>query len=1013
MAFNASLLGAMRVEQDGQPISKFRSKKALALLGYLIVTRQPVPRTRLAHLFWGADEEQRARGELRRTLSNLSALLPGCLVINKTSAAFQPTVECFVDLWHCEQLVTQLQADSVSLTKAAELHRGEMMEGLYLDDCPEFENWLLTAREQYQQQYINTLNTLTQYYTQTGEYHNALRYISRTLESDPLREDVQQQMMLLLARTGQWNAALAQYETCAQLLASELAVTPIEETTALYQRIKTARTQPRHNLPTAPTDFIGRHHELAELATLLRDPANRLITITGIGGVGKTRLANEAGRTQISHVLNGVRYIPLEGVTNPDLLITAIAHVVGVRFSGGKPPREQLLTYLSQQEALLILDNFEHLIDKVDLIAEILQRSPEVTLLVTSREPLQLREEVVFALDGLPFPPIHTTPPEKLTSFATVQLFTRSAQRINRHFKAKEELYSIADVCRLLDGLPLGIELAAALVNTNSCITIYNAIKQNLDTLATTWRNVPERHRSLRAVFEHSWRLLKSAEQALFKQLAVFQRGFTMDAALTITGATATTFEALTTKALLSEITTNDTEEEPRYNIHPVLHQYARDMLALVREEEQATRASHADFYTTLLQSHNAGSTHTIEPDIGNCRMAWEWHVEHQHFTELQKSAPALHRFYEAKGWFQEGYHVFTDAVEALRPSLGQPAPAAPMIWGKLATHLAALLIRTGQLREAQTYATAGLAKLRSSGMETEIAFNLNILGITQLHLGDLTAAEATFRECLALYQKINSRAEQVKPLANLGSVYGRTGDYNRALQMLNEGLDICREVGDAWGEGLYLNNIAAIYHVRGDFAQARAALETCLPISDKTNNQLVKLNALYCLGEMDLKEGHPQNSMVHSQAALQIARELDDQRTIALTLKLLGITAHQLGDQETAWMHLQEGLRIAAAINIQPTILDVFDGIAQCWMAEGHKDRARYLAQYIVYHPATEQQYRDNAKQLLNTLHIHIVDKEEMSEQPTLHYMIQEVLSELRDRMKQRMIADPSVPVL
>ncbi|MEM8533893.1 MAG: tetratricopeptide repeat protein [Chloroflexota bacterium] len=1010
MAFDVRVLGAMRVEQDGQPVSKFRSKKALTLLGYLIVMRRPVPRTRLAYLFWGEDDEQRARGELRRTLSNLTSLLPGCLVVDKTSAAFQPTEECTVDLWHFEQLITRSLVDWLPLSEAAELHQGEVMEGLYLDDCPEFESWLLTIREQHQQQYITILNTLTQHYTQIGEYHNALRYVSSTLESDPLREDVQQHMMLLLARTGQWNAALAQYETCAQLLTTELGVTPTEETTALYQRIKVARSQPRHNVPVAPTDFIGRQRELAELALLLRDPTNRLITITGIGGVGKTRLASEAGRTHMAHVLNGVRYVSLEGIHNPDLLITAIGRTFGIRFAERQTPQEQLLHHLSQQETLLILDNFEHLIDEIDLIVELLQRAPEITLLVTSREPLQLREEVIFALDGLPFPPSNTTHPEKLTSFETVQLFTRSAQRVNRHFKAKEELPGIADVCRLLAGLPLGIELAAALVNTNSCMTIYNAIRQNMDTLASTWRNVPERHRSLRAVFEHSWYLLKPAEQALFKQLAVFQGGFTKQAALTITGSTKATFEALIGKALLSEQGTS--EEAQRYIIHPVLRQYAIDILALIPEEEQAIYASHADFYTALLQSHQTRSPHTIEPDMGNCRMAWQWHVEQQHFKQLHQSAAPLHRFYEAKGWFQEGYHVFIDTVEALRPSLEQHLSAEQMTWGKLTTHLAALLIRIGQLREAQTYATQGLALLRSSDMDTEIAFNLNILGITQLHLGDLTTAETILQECLALYQKAHSRAEQVKPLANLGSVYGRTGDYDRALQMLNQGLDICREIGDAWGEGLYLNNIAAIHHVRGDFAQARVVLETCLPISDNTKNQLVQLNALYCLGEMDLKEGQHANAQTHGQEALQIAHELDDQRTIALTLKLLGVATHQLGDQATAWTHLQEGLRIAATINIQPTILDVLDGVTRCLMAEGRKDQAGRLAQYIAYHPATEQQYRDNAKQILNTLHTHVASTKEMTEQPALHYMVQEVLSDIREQTKQRVMINSALPL-
>jgi DNA-binding SARP family transcriptional activator len=318
-------LGTVQVERDGAPVGGFRSRKALALLGYLAIQERPLPRERLADLFWADQPEARGRANLSWVLSHITALLPGCLQTDRHTVSFPRPAGYWLDTdAFCE---LEGRGDTESLAAAAGLVRGEFLEGLYLEGCAEFELWLVGERERWRQRVVGLLAELVAHHSRPGGYDKGLHFARRLLALEPWREETHRQVMRLLARSGQRAAALAQYEACRQVLAEELAVEPAGETVALYERLRATvrRQDPMLHVPCPPTPLVGREEELAEIVRLLAEPTHRLLTLVGPGGIGKTHLAlqaaTEMGKTGM--FLEGAAFVPLGALASPDLLVSA------------------------------------------------------------------------------------------------------------------------------------------------------------------------------------------------------------------------------------------------------------------------------------------------------------------------------------------------------------------------------------------------------------------------------------------------------------------------------------------------------------------------------------------------------------------------------------------------------------------------------------------------------------------------------------------------------------------
>ena len=520
-----SLLGSYQVTLDDRPATDFVTDKTRALLAYLAVENdRPHRRESLAGLLWPDQPDQDARRNFRQALFNLRQALSDddsqpLLCIDRNDVRFNPDAELHVDvdtftrlLEHCDQhhhrRVDNCRPCLLRLEQLLKLYRGEFLAGFSLDDSTLFEEWLLLKREWLHGRAVDALTTLADYHERRGEFDQARRYAQQQVHFEPWREEAHRQLMRLLALAGQRSAALAQYQTCTRALQIELGVAPSSETIKLADQIKQGSLPGpiAPSLPIAPTPLVGREIDRAELADRLASPEGRLITLVGPGGIGKTRLALHIAHDQLGLFADGVHWAALGSISTADLIVPTIASAVGLTLYGKESPQTQLFNYLREKHLLLVLDNVEHLPDLAGFVAELLHRAPHLSLLITSRERLALQEEWMYEVEGLAYPRAITDAAEQ---YDAPLLFTQCARRTSRKFAlAATDQVALVKICQLVEGMPLALEMAAAWTTTRSCEEIAQAIAASLDLLATTLRNVPERQRSVRATFEHSWEQL-------------------------------------------------------------------------------------------------------------------------------------------------------------------------------------------------------------------------------------------------------------------------------------------------------------------------------------------------------------------------------------------------------------------------------------------------------------------------------------------------------------------------
>jgi predicted ATPase len=520
----------------------------------------------------------------------------------------------------------KLKGNESGWAEALALYRGDFLADFYLPDSAPFEEWTLTRRADLRRRVLEALETLTDYAIQIDDLAAAETHARRQLEIDNLRESAHRQLMEVLARNGRRAEALSQYEACVVVLHNELAVTPSAPTESLYVAIRdemlpatppqtggqtwlavAARdligetappSQTPNNLPVQATPFIGREAELAALDTFMANPDMRLVTIVGPGGMGKTRLALETAHRQLENFEHGVWFSSLAKLSSPDEIVPATAQALQFNFYEGGTPKQQLLDYFRNKSLLLVMDNYEHLLDRAGLVTDVLQNAPQVKVVVTSREPLRLIEEQLFPLRGLTFSGEAVAEEDE-----AVQLFLERAHRLRPDLTFKPtDIPHITAICRQVDGMPLGLELAAAWVDTFSLADIAAELQQSLDLLESDLRNIADRHRSLRAVFEASWDRLQSNEQQLFAQMSVFRGGFSRTAAWEICApqlsqpAFHRLLATLTRKSFLKH-----DMENGRYDIHELMRQYEAEKLAEDENLETAVRHRHAVYFCEYL----------------------------------------------------------------------------------------------------------------------------------------------------------------------------------------------------------------------------------------------------------------------------------------------------------------------------------------------------------------------------------------------------------------------------
>ena len=954
-------LGGVQITLGDRLLTGQLPAKAQALLCYLAVTGRPHSRPALAGLLWSDKPEAAALTNLRQTLSALRRSLGSHLRITRHSVSLEPTAPRWLDTEVFADKLLSSRSDAQKLQEAVEIYRGDFLEGFYVQGAPAFEEWAIVERERLRTMALEALHMLTTHHARTAEYATALHYATRLLAMAPWQEEAHRLKMLLLARSGRYTEALAQYERCRQVLAAELNVEPAAETTALYERIRIARSMRRHNLPSQPTPFVGRERELAEISRLLADPTCRLLTLIGPGGIGKTRLATRAAALASQHFLHGVRFIPLAPVPSPDMIATALVKNLDLD-PHGHDLSEQVLDYLREKEMLLVLDGFEHLLEGAPFLSKILENAPDIKLLVTSRERLGLRWESLFAVEGLAMPPPDD---DNSLEYDSVKLFVQLASRAHPNFAPEHEVSSIVQICRLVEGMPLGIELAAAWSGQRPCATIAHDLEHGID-LATPLQDVPRRHRSLRAAFEHSWQLLSDEERSVFGRLSVFKGGFDIEAAIHVAGASPEVLSALTHKSLLRRTTSG------RYTMHELVRQYAADKLAISPAEEERVRQLHCAHYVALLKAQELAlnraeqreALQKIDGEIENVRRAWAWAVERGDVDAISAAMHVLSLFYDARGLGEEGSKTFEAAVKALQGPATRDARAHQAL-GQAMLYLGVSKLRIGEHQKAKESIEESLEILHEHGDHYCASIALNNLGIIYGIRGEYAKARELFKQSLELCDLISAPHRKAVILNNMGILERMLGEHERARRMSQESLEIYRQIGHRRGMALALQNLGLVAYYDGEFAKAQQLYQESMEIFRQLGDRWGMAVSLNNLGEAAREQGEYREAERALRKALALYRENGDQNGEVNTLSALGIVARKMGKNAEARRYLQRALHIAVKTGSLPVAMEALVELAALRSERNEREEAIEILSFIVGHPATEKRTAEQAQAL------------------------------------------------
>jgi predicted ATPase/DNA-binding SARP family transcriptional activator len=1023
-----TLFGSPEVSLGATPLTGFRSAKTQALLYYLAATGRPQPRTNLAGLFWGDVGDDYARRNLNRTLSNLTQLVGEHLTTSRQTLAFDKSQPYWLDVEQLESVLNAPPADHTptALATALQLYRGDFLDGFYVHDAPEYEQWVLAERTRLRERYIQGLLTLASLQTGAGDLVSASDTVRRVLHVEPWREEAHRQLMVNLAQQGQRSAALAQYELCRQALAAELNVEPDATTQELVARIRSGafdratlgpeetgqkKNEPApdkqakiqhpkskieplpHNLSLQLTPFVGRTAELGEVIRLLLEDADcRLLTLIGAGGMGKTRLALQAAhqlvekQPQHGKFTHGLFFVSLEAVRDGNGILSAIISVIsdeiGFPLHASAPLQEQLLDFLRDKAMLLVLDNFEHVRQEATLLSTMLTAAPEVKLLVTSREGLGLREAWSYSLKGLSWPAGQAESGLHDEEHDAVDFFVQCARRTQPDFALAAERAAVVRICQMVEGMPLAIELAAAWLKVLTPTQIAQELARGLDILTARFQNIPARHRSIRAVMESTWNLLPPDEREVAQRFSIFVGGVSAEAASAVAGASLLTLTALVEKALLR------VRPDRRYQMHELTRQYAAERLG----QDRALRAAYCRYYAgvsqrlykDLMGAQSKAALEEFALVVDNILAAWHWLVrlvregDHQPAATgwLGQIIPPLAEWYYAKGLFQTGRQLFVEAAEVLAGAGWATAPppeAAPTaeqaVYAQLQVRIGLLTYELGQYDLVTQHVEGVEPLLRAWGNGEELALALAMLGKANYRRGQRPAARVQLQESLHHAEAANDLLGRAIALNNLSHIAQEEGDYAESARLLRECLNIYQTVGYAIGIGSSLGNLGFIYALQGEYERAQTYFRRALTVAEEQGDALTTMVSICNLGAVYRALGQVDMSIRSYQHSLQLARDLGNQRWMAMNLNGLSKTYLVLHDHAAATRHLSEALAIADKI---ASVVDVLEAVmlyAQLWMEQGQMEPALRALFFVSQHPVTTDWMHDEVQALLDEL--------------------------------------------
>jgi predicted ATPase/DNA-binding SARP family transcriptional activator len=965
------LLGACEVATHAGPVH-LESAKTTALLAYLTLAPGPHPRPALTEMLWPELAGERAAAALRRALWDIRRRVTaggddGAVLADRRTVEINPRVAREVDVERFAAACTSAarlgegaaEQRLDELRRGLALYRGDLLDGLEVDGAPAFEEWRSAQRERLRLAALQALRRMIAALRARGESVRALAYARRLLALDPWLEEAHRAVAELLALTGQHGAALQQLETCRRVLAQELGVSPSPRTIELERRLREPRRIapeagapppaagvpwfPRHNLPPAATPFVGREEELERIAQHLADPACRLLTLLGPGGIGKTRLAVQAATAAIAQggarravPLDRVAFVAAAGDAGGVALLDALSGALDLAPGAAGDVRDRVFALLRERRVLLLLDGFEHRIADAALLPELLAAAPELRAIATSRERLGVPGEWVMEVGGLGVPRAGAA--GAAAGADAVQLFLQGARRAAVGFTADAvALAAVARVCRAVAGMPLAIELAAAWMHALSPSDLAAELDCTLDVIAAGGGP----RSALNAVFEQSYGRLAESERRAVRMLSVLPGGMTRAAALAVAGARAAALRALADRSFV-----RFDPASGRYTMHEVLRHFAGERLARSPAELAEAHRLRRDHLAALvaevgpaIEARGArDDLAALEAEADNLRATWRAAVAAADVEFVATAFPALAALAEAHGRYREGEALAGEALAAAAVGGGTDAARAR---ARALVRRGGLRVRLAAFDGADADLRAALAAL-ADGDAGERARALLHLGDAALLQGRFDEAERLLGECRELAAAAGSERVEATALARLGRAVLDRGRHAEARALFERSLAAAERIGDRQAAVHAANQLGYVEYFDGDLDAAAARFALALTQARGEDDPAAAAAALCGLAYVAEDRGELDRAGALYRESLALAQEQGDRFAAGRALMLLGEVARKRGELAEARRRYEESLAVNAALHSRFIVACLHGNLAFVACGEGRLGEAR-----------------------------------------------------------------------
>jgi predicted ATPase/DNA-binding SARP family transcriptional activator len=970
-------LGNLCIRLKGEMINDISLRKAEALLVYLAVNNRPIQRSVLAGLLWPEYSQTKALTSLRSALAALNRKISDYLDITRESVQISHKYPYYMDVHALEQDLSEGQIDA-----ALERYTGDFLASFHVLDSTPFEDWQLAEQTRIRDALIRGLHESILLAITTRDINDGLKLAHKLLDLDAYDEIAHQGCILFHALSGDRAAALTHYQKCVEILDVELNIQPLDSTQNLY-RLVSKGEEPnltdlgvhKHNLPRPTTSFVGRKIELFQINNKLKDPLCRLITLVGPGGIGKTRLAIEAGRLASGAFPDGVYFVAFDELYSEEAVVPAIANAMSFSIdivTTRLDPLNQLLDFLQRRVVLLILDGFEGLISWAAFLGRMLERVPGLKIMVTSRQSLNTNSEWLYTTEGL-------TDNNKgqqdlpIGQVEAVRLFVDRAIQVNHNFIPSERCYqSIARICQMVGGMPLAIELAAAWVGVMSVENIEKELSANMDILSTERVDVPEKHHSIRIVFDNAWDLLSDAQQNLLRKLSIFESSFDQQAVVEVAQGEISQLSSLVKKSMVH------CDDQGRFNTHNLIRMFVYEKLAREAALLADVRENYCSYYLDMLTDREGDmmggnmeeARQLLREELYHIQKATQWALNVWDQVRLVRVLTATLVLFAVYAWYEgvDAFRRFSDEMVEKLIQENAPKPEHHPVVLVCRVYQAFLQTNLGQIEESEQISQRCLKPLHEMGFTAVYSVCLHNLGVNASFRGDYETGLDLLEQAVIIGRETDFVLWPTY-LLWLGHAYLMLGEYEAGLISLQKCREIFLEKETKWGAAFAISKIGLAYDGMGDHRKALENHREALAVFSSIGNIAGKGYSLSRMSMSACFAGNYHQAIRYGEEAYQLYEEIGHNWGLASTLPRLGFAHLGLGEVKEARAFFLRGVNLSQKSDMTPLALYALAGIGCMMLNEGKQAAALDLLSYVLAHPKTPMAYLDQPLGMLNPL--------------------------------------------